>query len=201
MSTFSTVVLRTKKPITDFAKARNALLAKTPGDWVFFVDTDEVVSPALKKEIEFVIQNSKYEGFLLKRSDYFLGRFLKFGETANVRLLRLARKNAGQWIGQVHEVWKINGAVGELNNPILHYPHPTISEFIAHINHYTDIRAKEISTFSLWQTLVFPPAKFFQNYFLRLGFLDGFPGFAMAFMMSLHSLIVRVKMYDFSAAS
>lgn len=203
MSTLSTVVLKTKKPVVDFAKERNNLLAKASSDWVLFVDTDEVVSDALKREIQEKIQdaNSKIQGYYLKRSDYFLGRWLRFGETANVKLLRLGRRGAGKWQGKVHETWEIEGAVGHLKNPLQHFPHPTIGEFISDINHYTDLRAREISKFSLLETLFYPPVKFFQNYVLRLGFLDGFPGFVMAYMMSLHSLIVRVKMYDFSQAS
>ena len=37
--------------ITDFAETRNIELAKAKSDWVFFVDSDEKITPELKKEI------------------------------------------------------------------------------------------------------------------------------------------------------
>lgn len=198
----STIVLSRNKfgLISDFSAVRNRELAKAKGDWVLFVDDDEVVSDELSAEINKAIQGDKV-GYYLTRDDYFWNRRLRFGETASVRLLRLAKKDAGKWEGRVHETWQILGPTGTLKNPLQHYPHPTISAFLGQINHYTDLRAKELGHFSLWQTLPFPPAKFLQNYILRLGFLDGLAGLVMAFMMSLHSLIVRVKQYDLSQTS
>lgn len=194
---FTKIILFEKdKPIADFAAARNRLLQQAKGEWVLFLDTDEKMTPALESEIQNLIP--KFDGYYLRRDDFFFGRRLKFGETASVKLLRLGKKAAGHWEGKVHEVWKINGKVGELKNPLLHYPHPTIKEFISHINHYTDLVEKK--PFSLWETLVYPPAKFLQNYFLRLGFHDGLSGFVVAYLMSLHSLLVRVKSYDISKA-
>lgn len=115
---------------------------------------------------------------------------VKIWETANVRLLRLGKKDAGQWRRPVHEVWEISGPVGVLKNPLRHYPHPAIHEFIQTINRYTDLETGKFSYFRLFAN---PIGKFIQNYFFRLGFLDGFPGFVMAYMMSFYSLVVRVK--------
>ena len=191
---FSKIVLfQEGENITDFAAARNEALKKAKGDWILFLDTDEKISPALATEIKNLVP--KFNGYYLKRDDYFFGRWLKFGETANVRLVRLARKDSGKWSGKVHEVWKINGPIGELKNPLQHYPHPSIKRFVDKINHYTDI-AHNDRKFKYFE-LLYPAAKFFQNYILRLGFLDGLAGFVMAFMMSFQSLITRVKQYDF----
>ena len=192
---FTKVVLfYENKPITDFAAARNKLLNDSKDDWILFLDTDEVISQELNNEILKLVQNDNINGYYLKRDDYFFGRWLRFGETANVRLLRLGRKGSGKWKNPVHEVWNISGPTGELKNPLLHYSHPTIKSCISKINQYTDIAAKD-KKFNFFE-LIYPIIKFIQNYFLRRGFLDGFPGFVMAYMMSLHSLIVRVKTYD-----
>jgi len=186
----------------DFAAQRNYALRQAQGDWALFVDADERVSPALASEItNYTLHITNYSGFYLKRKDYFLGRWLKHGETANVKLLRLAKKNAGRWKRKVHEFWAIEkGRVGELKNPLLHFPHPTISQFLEQINEYTSLDAyqfyKEGQRCQLWQMFIYPPAKFLQNYFFGLGFLDGFPGLVMALMMSLHSLTTRVKLWE-----
>lgn len=189
----------------DFATQHNFGIKNAAGDWVLFIDDDEIVSSKLAEEIKRAIQTNKYDGYLIPRRDFFFGKFLRFGETSSVKFLRFARKNSGIWERKVHEIWKISGKTGQLKNPIDHFPHPSISEFITSINQYTTIDAKELNKegkeFSYFKVLIYPPGKFFQNYFLNLGFLDGFPGFVMAFMMSLHSLIVRVKQYDFSTSS
>lgn len=182
--------------INDFAKARNNLLAKAKEEWVLFLDTDEKISEELNNEIPIAIGMTKFNGFYLKRDDFFFGRWLKFGETANVKLLRLARKGSGLWKNPVHEIWEINGPVGELKNPLLHYSHKNIQSFIAKINYYTNLTPKE--KFNYLKLFGFPTGKFMQNYLLRLGLLDGLAGFVMAYMMSLQSLITRVKCYDFS---
>lgn len=189
----------------DWSAQRNFALTKATCEWVLFVDSDEVVSPQLAKEIVAAIEKpSNVNGYYLSRLDNFLGTTLKHGEAGSVRLLRLAKKDSGRWERKVHEVWKIQGEVGSLQNSLIHYPHPSVLEFGLDVNRYTDIDAKEMiktRKFHYWQVVVYPLAKFMLNYFVRLGFLDGFAGFVMAFMMSLHSLIVRIKIYDLFSSS
>lgn len=186
----------------DFASQRNFGLAKAKGDWVLFIDADERVSEKLKDEItQKLAIAKKCVGFYLKRKDFFLGKWLDHGETSQVRLLRLAKKNAGKWQRRVHELWLIEkGRVGELKNPLLHFPHPNISQFLRQINEYTSLDARgfhnEGRKFHIWQIFLYPMAKFLQNYCLRLGILDGFPGLVMALMMSFHSLITRIKLWE-----
>jgi hypothetical protein len=145
-------------------------------------------------------------GYKLRRRDRFLGKWMKYGETAGVKLLRLAKKDAGRWERPVHEVWKIEGNVGELKNPLLHYAHETIEEMAEKLDKYSEMEAeyknKQIDKYTnirinkwmiLAQMIIFPTAKFVQNYFLRLGFLDGMEGFIHAGMMSGHSFLVRAK--------
>ncbi len=184
----------------DFSKQRNYGLEKANGDWILFIDADERISKELKEEIKFKIKNDKVDSYLIKRVDTIWGRKLKYGENGNIVLLRLARKNNGKWEGKVHEEWKVKGSVGEFKNSILHYPHPTISEFLKEINDYTDIRAKELSEKGIKSDfisiLLYPTAKFLKNYFLKLGFLDNIQGLVFAIMMSFHSFLVRGKLWQ-----
>lgn len=186
--------------ISDYAATRNQALEKAKGDWVLFVDSDELVSRQLAREIKRAIQDRMYSGFYLRRLDNFWGKTLHFGEVGNTKLLRLAKKGTGLWQRKVHEVWHVSGKIGELKSPLLHFPHPTMAEFIGSINHYTDIDAVELSregkNFNYFRIIANPVGKFLVNYFAKLGFLDGWFGLAYAFMMSLHSLIVRVKVYE-----
>lgn len=183
----------------DFAAQRNFGLKKAKNKWILYVDADERVTPKLAVEIRQVIKDGKGVGFYLRRKDFLWGRQLNHGETANVRLLRLGQKGAGEWQRRVHETWEVKGKVGELKEPLLHYPHPTISKFLEQINFYTSLNASELlregKRVGLIQILAFPLGKFLQNYIFRLGFLDGTPGIIVALMMSFHSFLTRAKLY------
>lgn len=176
----------------NWSTQRNFGLKKTQNDWVFFVDSDEVVSTALKKEILMVLKNPTANGYYLRRTDRFLGSDLHYGETASVRLLRLANKKYGYWIRPVHEIWNIKGHTANLSSPLLHHRDIKLTDFITRLNHYTSLETFDFH----WIDLLKPKAKFIVNYIFLLGFLDGFAGFVMAYMMSFNSLIVRIKSWE-----
>lgn len=166
------------------------------------MDSDERVPAELKEEINAIIINpeSNTEGYYVKRIDYMWGKQLKHGETSNISFLRLAKRGAGSWVGKVHEKWIIDGKIGELESPLLHFPHPTVNDFLKEINYYSTLRANELYenkvNVSFLSILVYPKAKFFLNYFLKLGFLDGMEGLIFAIMMSFHSFLVRGKLWS-----
>jgi glycosyltransferase involved in cell wall biosynthesis len=185
----------------NFAAQRNFGLHKAKGDWVLFIDADERLSSPLWYEImaQTNESNNDIKGYYVSRQDTMWGKILRHGETGTVRLLRLGRKDAGQWEGRVHESWKIQGKVEVLKNHLDHYPHETVEEFLKEINFYTDLRAAELFERKVkaywWSPIIYPKAKFFLNYFLRRGFLDGLPGFIFAMLMSFHSFMVRAKLW------
>lgn len=184
----------------DFSAQRNFGLEKAKSEWVLFVDADERIGTQLAKEIVQTIALNSCDGYLLKRDDTIWGKKLKYGETGGMKLLRLAKKRSGQWVGKVHEGWKINGKIGILSNSLDHYPHQSVGEFLKEVNYYTDLRAEELYAKHIkikwYDILLYPKLKFLLNYFLRLGLLDGLPGFIFAIMMSFHSFLVRGKLWQ-----
>lgn len=187
----------------DFSAQRNYAISKTKNEWILFIDADERVTPELRREInDFLIEEKnspKFDGMYIKRKDILWGKLLKHGETGNIKLLRLAKRSAGKWQGKVHEKWAVKGDTEIFDNYILHFPHPTISEFLEEINFYTSIRAAELYENGVKTTLLkiiaYPKAKFFVNYFLKLGILDGLEGLVFAILMSFHSFLVRGKLW------
>ncbi len=187
----------------DFSAQRNFGLEKTKGEWVLFIDADEIVTNELKNEIlQVVSQETSFhqvDGYYLRRKDILWGRELKYGEAGTMKLIRLGRKNSGQWVGKVHERWDIKGNIGILKNPLYHYPHKSLEEFLRKIDFYTDIRAQELyennAKVYWWSIMAYPLGKFFVNYVLKKGFLDRIPGLIHAIVMSFHSFLVRGKLW------
>ena len=176
--------------ITDFAAARNELMRGQTVRWLLFLDRDETLSGPLPKKLD------RRFNYAFGRDDWWLGRRLRFGETARVRLTRLVQPGSGHWEGKVHERFISSLPVRLLPQKILHRRKITLSQFLDRLNYYSDLRAEELNHFSIFELLFYPPLKFVKNYFWHLGCLDGVPGLAMAFWMSLHSLFVRVKVYE-----
>lgn len=183
----------------DFAAQRNFAQRQADNEWILFIDADERVGNELKDEILFSINsNNSANGFYFRRIDFFMGKWLKYGEIGSTRILRLARKGSGEWKRKVDEVWEVKGKTEVFENPLLHYSHPTLLEFLSSINERSTINAEEFfnqgKKLSFWEWLK-PIVKFKLNYFLRLGFLEGTAGFVFAVLMSLHSFMVRGKLY------
>lgn len=192
-----------KRKLDDnFADQRNFGLKRAKGEWVIFVDADERVTSSLREEVIKLLSYkvTKYSGFCLKRRDFMWGRELKHGETGNVKLLRLAKRDAGQWRRAVHETWEVkDNKIGELKNPLLHYSHQTLREFVADVDWMSTLHAqenkKEGKRSNLPKIILFPKLKFFDNWILKLGFLDGTAGFVVAMTMSLHSFLAWSKLW------
>jgi len=184
----------------NFSAQRNFAMTKALYPWILFIDADERVTPGLKKEIAEKTMNPIADAYYIHRIDYMWGKLLKHGEVGNVYILRLARKDAGAWVGAVHENWITQGKTAELKSTLLHYPHVNTEEFLKEINHYSTIRSQELfeqkKHASYWDILTYPAGKFLHNYLLRLGFLDGIPGFVLAMLMSFHSFLVRTKLWQ-----
>lgn len=192
----------------DFAAVRNFALTQAKGDWVLFVDADERVTPELAGEVKSITAqhatNSSRDktsprGYLIHRLDYAFGKLLRYGETGQTWLLRLAQKDVGKWQRRVHEEWEVSGLIGRLKNPLLHYSHPDIESFIDKINRYSTLDAQEFfeqgRRESLLRIFINPLGKLLQNYLIKQGFRDGVEGFIFAVIMSVHSFLTRVKLW------
>lgn len=181
----------------DFSEQRNFALDKARNDFIFFVDADERVSIELNEELKLI--DDRFEGYSIQRIDTIWGKQLKYGETGSIYLLRIGNKKNGKWEGRVHEEWKIRGKTRKLRNPLVHFPHQTIAEFLEEVNFYTDLRSQELFSrgikSSFISIIIYPKTKFFLNFILKQGFRDGIPGFIFAILMSFHSFMVRGKLW------
>lgn len=185
----------------DYSAQSNFGIGKAKGEWILFVDADERITRSLREEIKQVISSptNKYNGFYFNRIDFMWGKWLKHGEVGSTKVLRLFRKGAGEWRRRVHPTFNLRGGSSQIRNPILHYPHQNLREFLESVNRWSTWHAvankEEGKTSSLFKIISMPAAHFFRNFFLRMGFLDGMQGFIFATVMSFHSFLAWSKVW------
>jgi len=171
------------------------------GEWVLYIDPDEVVTEELKNEIIAAVGRSPsgISGYLIPRKNYYFGRFLRFGGKYPDRQLRLFRKNVGGFeCRSVHERISIKGGIEKLKNPMLHYPYGSVSDMLKKSDFYSSRKAELLFSKGARRPrpLSAPLAKFLRNYFVRVGFLDGFTGLAVCLMDSYNEMLTALKLKE-----
>lgn len=184
----------------NFANQKNWAVSKASNEWILSVDADEQIPELLKQEILKTIKNEQYNGYLIPRRNFILDREIKHSRWSPDKHIWLWRKDHGKWVGDVHEEVKVSGKVGELKNNKIHNSHKTISEFFESNNFYSSILAQSMHKknirFSFLKMFWDPIFEFFVRYFYKLGFLDGWRGFTLSFLMAIYQLIVWVKVWE-----
>jgi glycosyltransferase involved in cell wall biosynthesis len=185
----------------NFVNQKNHLLSLCRGEWVLFIDDDEVVSEELAGEILKVKEsNPPIAGYYVNVLTNYLGRWIKHAWYPDWHL-RLAKREKCRWEGdRVHEKLVVDGKVGYLKGNLLHYSYPSVSYHLKKIDLYTTLYAegafKKGKKFSLLKLLSSPVGAFLRRYILKRGFLDGFEGFALSVMASYYTFLKYLKLWE-----
>lgn len=175
----------------NFGAQKNFAAAQSSGEWILSVDADERVTAALAEEIACVLRSeSECRAFRIPRKTYFLGKRLHFSGTQTDHPVRLFRRGSGQFEQPIHEFYRCDGPVGDLQHSLLHYTTPTVAVEIAKTEFYTELEAGFLKSRGVkpWVWHAVKPLFVFANlYLLKLGFLDGLAGFQFAFFSALYS--------------
>ncbi len=173
---------------------------KATSDWILQLDADERVSKELKDEIIRVINDEVREesGYWIPRKNFFLGRFLMKGGQYPDYTLRLYKNGKGKLPQKdVHEQAVVDGVVGYLSHPLLHYPYKNFSVYLQKWERYNNIYAHQIQKmmrkrifplklYSVPEFLLIRPLYwFFLTYLRHKGFMDSWQGFVFSFFSSL----------------
>jgi len=172
-------------------------------DWAFSIDADERVSPELRREIEAVRREGPGNalGFSMPRLTWHLGRFIRHGGWYPDRKIRLFRKDLVTVEGRnPHDRFSIRGPVTPLHGDLLHYSYEDFAHQIRTINSFSSIAAQELydegHRHIAANLLLRPPGKFLETYLCKLGFLDGFPGLAIAASTAYLVFARYVKLWE-----
>jgi len=185
----------------NFVNQKNHLLSLCRGEWVLFLDDDEVVSKELAGEILKVKENNPpADGYYVNVLTNYLGRWIKHAWYPDWHL-RLAKRKKCRWEGdKVHEKLVVDGKVGYLKGNLLHYSYPSVSYHLKKIDLYTTLYAegalRKGKKFSFLKLLSSPIGAFLRRYLLKRGFLDGFEGFVLSVMASYYTFLKYLKLWE-----
>ncbi|MCB1141825.1 MAG: glycosyltransferase family 2 protein [Leptospiraceae bacterium] len=181
---------------------KNHAIELCSGEWILSLDADERVSPELCREIQDLLPRSdKKNGYKIPRLTYHMGRFIRHGGWYPLKRYRFFRKGFARWTGEnPHDYIEIDGKGSSLKGDIIHYSFKDLSHQIDTINKFSSIvsftRFKKSISFPLLKSLYKPFFKFIECYFLKLGFLDGYPGFVIAISSSFSTFLKFAKIYE-----
>lgn len=131
--------------------ALDSISIQTP--WIFLLDADEVIPPALWHEVEIAISApAAADAFMIKKGFHFLGRKMRFGgfsfpaillfRTGKVRFEKLLEDVSTGLDMEVHERILVQGRIGQLKNPLIHDDFKDLEAYIGRHNRYSTWEAK-----------------------------------------------------------
>ncbi|MDB6128182.1 MAG: glycosyl transferase [Verrucomicrobia bacterium] len=188
-----------------YRDTKNAALALAAQPWVLSLDADEDVSPALRASITAFLSrpdHDTYAGAKFPRKVWFIDRWITHGDWYPDLSLRLLRRGRARWGGDafVHEKVECDGPVATLAGDLHHYSFPTISSHVAKINPFADLFVQQQQSrgtrFSVGAAVFRPFWRFFRAYFLKLGFLDGYPGFYIAWATAFGAFVRYSRLFE-----
>jgi glycosyltransferase involved in cell wall biosynthesis len=184
-----------REPWNGHAAHRNFASAQATQPWLLALDADEEISPALRDEIIQTTSraeiNSELAACSFPRCTFYCGRWIRHGDWYPDEKVRLWRRGQAHWSGSPHEKLTVQGPVGRLRGDLLHYSmdslehqvKKTVSSAEYFVQQCEDQKRKV-----RFADLVFrPPWRFVRSYFFRRGFLDGWQGFAIAWMTAFYT--------------
>lgn len=172
-------------------------------DYILSIDADEALSETLKIEIS-VIKNSNifYDAYCLKRLTNYCGSWIYHCGWYPDTKLRLWNKQKGKWEGNIHEEVKMvkNSNIITLKGDLLHYSYYSIQQHINQANKFTDLTAMEAYKKGIkagFMKIFFSPLiKFIRDYFIKLGFLDGYYGFVVCKISAFATYMKYIKLRE-----
>jgi len=189
-----------------FGVQKNRALNYATSEWVISIDADERVTEQLKVEITSLISNPAFGSSLnsnmalaIPRRSHFCGKAMQHSGWWPDYVLRVFPREKGKFSNDlVHEKVLFNGAIKQLESPLIHYTYETLDQAMEKMNRYSsawvDNQPADKNT-SVMSAVLHGFWAFIRAYFLRRGFLDGAEGFALAVSNAEGSYYKYMKLY------
>ena len=192
-----------REPWKGFGPQKQSLAEKCTQPWLLNLDADEVVSPELRAEITCLLADEKrlhaHAAYDFPRCTFCCGRWIRHGAWYPDRQLRLCQRGQAQWsAAPVHEKLQVTGTIGRLRGELQHYTMDDLNHHVRKLIEYTDIFARQHAgrKIGAWELAVRPGWRFVRSYILRRGFLDGWQGYAVAWLAAQEAFLRYAKIRE-----
>ncbi|EQC52554.1 glycosyltransferase family 2 protein [Bacteriovorax sp. DB6_IX] len=182
---------------------KNYALTQTTYDHVLSLDADEALDDQLRESILKVKENFTSDGYFFNRLTNYVDKWVYHCGWYPDRKLRLFNKTKAKWAGvNPHDIIEMSQGSTEkfIKGNLLHYSYDSITDHVTQTNKFTTIAAKEAYSRGVrsncFKIVTRPILKFFKDYILKRGFLDGRYGFIICFINSLSALLKYSKIKD-----
>ncbi|RZI66833.1 MAG: glycosyltransferase family 2 protein, partial [Variovorax sp.] len=168
-----------------YGPQKNRVLDAARGDWIFSIDADEQVTPELAAQLRDAMAAGAFDAYTVNRFSNFCGQYMKHSGWYPDRVLRLFRRGTARFSDDiVHERVVATGAIGRLSGNLLHNSMPHFESVLGKLDRYSTAGASALMgkgvRGSFTRALLHGWWAFVRTYVVRLGFLDGRLGLALA---------------------
>ncbi len=185
-------------------KIRDFAVLKASGDWILVLDPDERMSPFLWNQLKNVIGEDKYVAVNIPRKNVFFGKWIAHTNWWPDRHVRFFKNGRVKWDDKIHFYPKVDGRILNLpaseNIAIVHFGYQNIEQFINRQSRYSVVLAQNLFDSGVrfsWISFFWNPLReFLVRYIRHLGFLDGFYGFALTYLMMIYQIEVAIKLWE-----
>lgn len=196
------IILKRNTVKSGFASARNDGAKEAKGDWLLYVDTDEEITPSLKKVILDVTKSDKFSAYAIPRRNFIFGKEFRHGGAWPDYVLHLIKKDKLKgWYGDLHEQPKVEGKIAHLKEPLIHHKHKSISEMVDKTNDWSEIEARLMfeahhPKMNIIRFFTAGFREFWHRMIGQLAFLDGKEGIIYALYQVYSRLISYSKLWE-----
>jgi len=183
-----------------FGPTKSKAVSLCRNRWVLSVDSDEVVTPELRRAMDELSDDSVPAAYTVNRLSRFLGHWIHHCGWHPEHVVRLFdTQRAGFNDKPVHESIITEGAVGSLSGLLHHYTYETMEQYIDKLNRYTTLAAKQMKAdgrgVSLPVAILRSKLTFWRMWVLQGGILDGWPGLVLCLSSSFYVLSKYIKLW------
>ncbi|MGC8741426.1 MAG: glycosyltransferase family 2 protein [Candidatus Sumerlaeaceae bacterium] len=184
------------------ATQKNWAIPQATHRWVMILDADERVTPALRDEIlEFLENPGDVVGLRVYRANHFMGRPIRFSGWQDDNVLRVFLRDKGRYLDrEVHADVVVEGPVRFLRSRLYHNTFTSFEQYMRKFDRYTTWaagdRAKTTCHVTFVHLFLRPCWRFFRQYVLRFGFLDGKPGLIVCMLAAFSVFLKYAKLWE-----
>jgi glycosyltransferase involved in cell wall biosynthesis len=198
---FPQVVLEQRESLGSAAQ-KNYGMTRVRHDWVLVIDADERVTPELRDEIVLTLGSPRRWAYSIGRRNYILGKRVRYSGLQRDRVTRLFHRDHARYPNRrVHVDLRVEGEVGRLQESFEHHYVRSLDHMAAKTIRYGIWGGAQLhrdGTPLRFRDLLLRPAwRFFRDWVLNYGFLDGYRGLVVVGMHSFYTFFKYAKLWEF----